>query len=141
MDAYETIKQAAAARGLALADIGRALGRRDNYIASMRGRSIGIDNYASIMQACGYALCAVPVEAVPAGALVVDPGERQRDNASTLEALADGVQRGRAMRQQLEAGAVSEAVAVASMGSDPGKRGRFRPVASSGSKDQTATDL
>ncbi len=141
MDAYDVIKQAAAARGLALADVCRTLGKRDNYIANMRGRSIGIDNYASIMQACGYALCAMPLEAVPAGALVVDPGERQRDNASTLAALADGVQRGRAMRQQLEAGTVSEAVAVASMSSDPGKRGRFKPVASSGLKDQTASDL
>lgn len=80
MYSYDAIKAAAASRDIALSDIGRALGKRDNYVSSMRGRSIGIDNYSAILSACGYALCAVPRESVPRGALVIDGKEARRCN-------------------------------------------------------------
>lgn len=81
MLSYDVIKAAAARRGVALSDIGRALGKRDNYVASMRGRSIGVDNYTAILGACDFVLCAVPREDVPAGALVIESREDHAANA------------------------------------------------------------
>lgn len=68
------------------------MGKQDNYISYKCNSSIVVDNYAAIMQAFGYALVAVPADDVPAGALVVDPGDvDQRDNADVLEAMRAGI--------------------------------------------------
>ena len=42
MESYEAIKAAAARRGVALSDISRALGKRDNYISNKRRSVIGV---------------------------------------------------------------------------------------------------
>lgn len=62
-----------------MSDISRALGKRDNYISNKRRSVIGVDIYAAILGACDFALCAVPREDVPAGALVID-GKEVSDN-------------------------------------------------------------
>lgn len=136
MNAYDAIRAAASRQGLALADIGRALGKRDNYIASMRGRNIGSSNLAAILAASGYALVAVPADEVPAGALVIDPaGDNQRDNADVLEAMRVGLEEGARIRQALEAGKISEATAGAACSAPPNGSG-YRAVPRC-SKDQT----
>lgn len=132
MNSYEVIKEAASARGLTLADVGRAMGKRDSYIANMRNRDIGVGNYAAIMDACGYALVAVPAADVPAGALAIDPGIDEID--AIAEAAREGYNRGRAMREALEAGKVSEATVAAACSASPGKPGRFVAVPSGSSK-------
>lgn len=138
MEAYDAICAASSEAGISLMDASRAMGKRDDYISNKRNSSIDIGSYAGIMAALGYAVVAVPLDAVPAGALVVDPGDGcQRDNAAALEALADGVKRGRAMRQALESGTIKESQAVAALAADPNRRGEFVPVASR-RKDPTA---
>ena len=112
------------------------MGKRDNYISNKRNASIGIDNYAAIMHAFGYALVAVPADEVPAGALVVDPGnDNQRDNADALEAIRAGLEEGSRIRRALEAGKISEATAGAACSAPPNGSG-FRAVDQS-RKDQT----
>ena len=132
MNAYDVIREAARRQGLALADIGRSLGKRDNYIASMRGRNIGSSNLASILAASGYALVAVPADEIPAGALVVDPGADPDEEIAA--AAREGYRRGRAMREALEAGKISEATAAAACSASPGGSG-FEAVPRR--KDQT----
>lgn len=132
MNTYDVIREAARRQGLALADIGRSLGKRDNYIASMRGRNIGSSNLASILAASGYALVAVPASEIPAGALVVDPGADPDDEIAA--AAREGYRRGRAMREALEAGKVSEATIAAACSASPGGSG-FEAVPRR--KDQT----
>ena len=134
MDSYEVIKEAASARGLALADVSRAMGKRDSYIANMRNRDIGVGNYAAIMDACGYALVAVPADDVPVGALAIDPGIDEID--AIAEAAREGYRRGRAMREALEAGKVSEATVAAACSASPGESGKFVAVAAKGRKTQ-----
>ena len=136
MNAYDVIRETARRQGLALADIGRSLGKRDNYIASMRGRNIGSSNLAAILAASGYALVAVPADEVPAGALVIDPaGDNQRENADVLEAMRAGLEAGARIRQALEGGKISEATAAAACSAAPDRAG-FRAVPRS-AKDQT----
>ena len=132
MNSYEVIKEAASARGLTLADVGRAMGKRDNYIVNMRNRDIGVGNYAAIMDACGYALVAVPADDVPVGALAIDPGIDEFD--AIAEAAREGYRRGRAMREALEAGKVSEATVAAACSASPGESGKFVAVPSGSSK-------
>ena len=125
MNAYDVIREAARRQGLALADIGRLLGKRDNYIASMRGRNIGSSNLASILAASGYTLVAVPADEIPAGALVVDPGADPDEEIAA--AAREGYRRGRAMREALEAGKASEATIAAACSASPNRAG-FRAV-------------
>ncbi len=64
------------------------MGKRDNYISNKRGASIGIDIYAGIMDTLGYALVAVPVDQVPAGALVITS---RGDDGDALDAVRRGL--------------------------------------------------
>ncbi len=127
MDGYEAIKQAAEASGVSLIDASRSMGKRDNYISNKRGASVGIDIYAGIMDALGYALVAVPVDQVPAGALVIT----SRGTGDMVDAVRRGLEEGEAVRRRLEEGTISEAMAGA-IASSPGGAG-FRAVP----KDQT----
>ena len=110
------------------------MGKRDNYISHKHNSSIAVDNYAAIMQAFGYALVAVPADDVPAGALVVDPGIDEFDKIA--EAAREGYEQGRAMREALEAGKVSEATVAAACSASPGKPGKFRAISAKGRKKQ-----
>ena len=130
--AYDAIRAASSATGLSLTDASRAMGKRDNYISYKHNGSIGVDNYAAIMQAFGYALVAVPADDVPAGALVVDPGVDPGDEIAA--AAREGYNRGRAMREALEAGKISEATVAAACSASPDGSGKFVAVPSGSSK-------
>ena len=110
------------------------MGKRDNYISHKHNSSIAVDNYAAIMQAFGYALVAVPADDVPVGALTIDPGIDEFD--AIAEAAREGYRRGRAMREALEAGKVSEATVAVACSASPGESGKFVAVAAKGRKTQ-----
>ena len=131
---YDVIKTASSLSGISLIDAGRSMGKRDNYISNKRNASIGIDNYAAIMHAFGYALVAVPADEVPAGALVVDPGD-DNQQGDALEAMRIGLEEGSRIRRALEAGKISEATAGAACSAPPNGSG-YRAVPR-GRKDQT----
>ena len=78
MKAIEAVKVAANNAGIPITHIGRTLGKRDNYVSSLirqnkaRNSSLQINTAAAMLKVCGYSLCAVPSDAIPAGALVID---------------------------------------------------------------------
>ena len=78
MKAIEAMKQAAAAAGVPNTHIGRAMGKAENYVAKIatRGSDPSTANAAAMLEPCGYALAAVPVDDLPASALVIDPAQR-----------------------------------------------------------------
>lgn len=77
MDSLEALKAAAAAAGVPVTHIGRAMGKRDNYVsnAATRGSTPKADTLARMLGVCGWALVAVPSDEIPAGALVIDAAE------------------------------------------------------------------
>ena len=78
MNAIEAVKQAAANAGVPTTHIGRAMGKSDNIVANTaaRGSTPQADTLAAMLAPCGYALAAVPVDELPASALVIDPAQR-----------------------------------------------------------------
>lgn len=78
MNAVEAVKAAAADAGMPITHIGRAMGKRDNYVsvAANKGTDPGTAITAAMFAACGYSLVAVPSGSVPPGALVIDPPAR-----------------------------------------------------------------
>ena len=81
MEAIEAVKRAAGSAGVPITHIGRAMGKRDNYVSNTarRGSSPQANTLADMLEPCGYVLAAVPREDVPAGALVID-GKEVSDN-------------------------------------------------------------
>lgn len=77
MQAIEAIKTAAARAGVPVTHIGPAMGKRANYVSSIasRGSSPQCDTAAAMLQACGYALAAVPADELTSSALVIDPAD------------------------------------------------------------------
>lgn len=75
MQAIEAVRTAAANSGTPITHIGRSMGKRDNYVSATtrRGSSPQCDTAAAMLEACGYALAAVPVDDLPPSALVIDP--------------------------------------------------------------------
>ena len=75
MEPMQTIKDAAARSGTPITHIGIKLGKRPNYVnaAISKGSRPRVDVFAAMLEPCGYALAAVPVDDIPASALVVDP--------------------------------------------------------------------
>lgn len=78
MRAIDAVKQAAASAGVPITHIGRALGKRDNYVSAIatRNSSPQCNTAAAMLAPCGYALAAVPVDDLPPSALVIDPPAR-----------------------------------------------------------------
>ena len=77
MKAIEAVKAAAASAGVPTTHIGRAMGKRDNYVAAVasRGSTPQADTLAAMLDVCGYSLAAIPHAEVPDSALVIDPPE------------------------------------------------------------------
>jgi hypothetical protein len=78
MEAIEAVKQAAAAAGVPVTHIGRAMGKRDNYVSATarRGSSPQANTLAAMLAPCGYVLAAMPRDDAPASALIIDPPAR-----------------------------------------------------------------
>ena len=74
MKATEAVKEAAALAGVPVTHIGRAMGKRDNYVSVLVNKDTTpkADTLASMLAPCGYVLAAVPRDQVPAAALVID---------------------------------------------------------------------
>lgn len=77
MRGIEAVKAAADASGTPTTHIGRAMGKRDNYVAvaAYKGADPSAGNVARMLGVCGWSLVAVPSDEIPAGALVIDPAE------------------------------------------------------------------
>ena len=77
MNAIEAVKIAAANAGMPTTHIGRAMGKRENYVAVVanKGRDPSTATAAAMLAPCGYALAAVPRADLPPSALVIDPPE------------------------------------------------------------------
>lgn len=75
MDAYNAVRSAAGAAGVSLSELGRRMGKPNNYVANgaARGSTPKADTLAAMLDACGWRLVAVPAGDVPASALVIDP--------------------------------------------------------------------
>lgn len=75
MRAIDAVKSAAASAGMPTTHIGRAMGKRDNYVAAVasRGSTPQADTLAAMLDVCGYALAAIPQSDLPDSALVIDP--------------------------------------------------------------------
>lgn len=71
----EALKCAAAASGTPTTHIGRAMGKRDNYVSATasRGSVPKADTLAAMAAVCGYTLALVPMGSLPEGALTIDP--------------------------------------------------------------------
>lgn len=80
MDAFSALKKAAERSGTPLRQIGRELGRPDNYVnnSMSRGSTPRCDTMAKMAAVCGHGLALVPVEDMPESALVIGAEEEQR---------------------------------------------------------------
>lgn len=73
MDAFDALKEAASRSGKPLRQIGRELGKPDNYVnnSMSRGSTPRCDTMAKMAEVCGHSLALVPFEDVPDSALVI----------------------------------------------------------------------
>ena len=81
MNSMDALRAVAADAGVPITHIGRAMGKRDNYVsvAINKGTDPKAGTLAAMAEACGYALVLLPADDVPDGAVKVDPpakGER-----------------------------------------------------------------
>ncbi len=74
MEFYEALTEAAECAGLSLSSVGVKLGHSRTYVSvgMSRGSMPSVTNAASMLEVCGYKLCAIPEDSVPADALVID---------------------------------------------------------------------
>ncbi len=79
MQAIDAVKAAAAAAGVPTTHIGPAMGKAATYVATIatKGNTPRADTLAGMLDACGYALVAMPSGDLPASALVIDPPARE----------------------------------------------------------------
>ena len=75
MKATDTVRLAAKRAGLGTTELCSRIGRSGSYLAATasRGSTPKANNLAEMLEACGYALCAVPKEDVPESAIVIGP--------------------------------------------------------------------
>lgn len=74
MDALDALKEAAARSGVPLRQIGRELGKPDNYVNNSisRGSVPRCDTMAKMAEVCGHSLALVPDGDLPDSALKID---------------------------------------------------------------------
>ena len=73
MKAIDAVKSAAASAGVPTTHIGRAMGKRDNYVSAVASRGSTPQALAAMLDVCGYSLAAIPHTDLPESALVIDP--------------------------------------------------------------------
>lgn len=90
MKAYEAVKEAANNKGIPLTRVSTGMGRPSNYIHTgmARGSTPKADTLAAMLDVCGYALAAVPLEDVPPTALRIDPPKDE--GSGTADNTAEG---------------------------------------------------
>lgn len=74
MNSVEAVKAAAAKVGMPVTHIGPAVGRKPNYVSALAGKGSDpqVGTIVRLLKPCGYVLAAMPADAVPAEALVID---------------------------------------------------------------------
>lgn len=82
MNEIELISRLARDNGISLSRIALDNGLSRNAITKARsvGASMSTRNTSTVLASMGYALCAVPVDHVPDGALVIDDGDSDESN-------------------------------------------------------------
>lgn len=77
-------------KGVPLSHIGAAMGKAPSYVNSgiTRGSTPQADTLAAMLDVCGYALAAVPLEDVPPTALRIDPPKDE--GGGTADNTAEG---------------------------------------------------
>lgn len=77
MNTQSLIREAVASADISMIGASRAMGKNDNYFASVvaRGSTPKADTLAAMLEVCGYSLAAIPHADVPDTALVIDPPE------------------------------------------------------------------
>lgn len=77
MNTPDLIRDAVSKAGISMISASRAMGKNDNYFASVvaRGSTPKADTLAAMLGVCGYSLAAIPHADVPGTALVIDPPE------------------------------------------------------------------
>lgn len=80
MDAFDALKEAASRSGMPLRQIGRALGKPDNYVnnSMSRGSTPRCDTMAKMAEVCGHNLALVPSGDLPDSALVIGDDPREK---------------------------------------------------------------
>ena len=75
MNTPNLIRQAVSQADISMISASRAMGKNDNYFASVvaRGSTPKADTLAAMLDVCGYSLAAVPNASLPDDALVIDP--------------------------------------------------------------------
>lgn len=82
MKDIEAIREAAKNANIPVTHIGRALGKRENYVSVLtlnareRNSHLQTDTAAAMLGVCGYVLCAIPKTDIPANALVIDAPQK-----------------------------------------------------------------
>lgn len=78
MGFYDVVERISEDEEISMSALSRAIGRPSSYIAAGRSRGSvpSVDNAALIVEAAGWRLVAVPVDAVPDDALVIEPPAR-----------------------------------------------------------------
>lgn len=104
MKIHDVIMAAADTRGMSAAAISRAIGKSAGYYGATvaRGSDPSTDKAAAMLAVCGWRLCALPADQVPAAALVIgdDAQDAERIKAARR---ADLQQRINALQDELNA--------------------------------------
>lgn len=78
MNTNDLIREAISKTGISMISASRAMGKNDNYFASVvaRGSTPQAGTLAAMLGVCGYSLAAIPKGTEPPDALVIDPTEK-----------------------------------------------------------------
>ena len=80
MNTQDLLREAISNAGISMISASRAMGKNDNYFASVvaRGSTPQADTLAAMLEVCGYKLAAIPHADVPNTALAIDPPDGDR---------------------------------------------------------------
>ncbi len=103
MDALDAIRLAAESADIRLSAIGPSLGKSSNYFSATatRGTDPSAGNAARMLGVCGWSLCAVPSDQVPAAALIIGDDNQDAERIKAARRL-ELERRAAALEEDLE---------------------------------------
>ena len=74
MDFYDAVFECANNSGISIRKLSATLGHAENYISNLKsmGRVTSVENASKILSTCGYVLCAIPLDEVAEGTIIID---------------------------------------------------------------------
>lgn len=80
MDFYDALRHVTDSAGVSMRAASRAAGRDATFAgsAAARGSQPRTDTAAALLDACGWALVAMPADSIPDGAICIDPAPAPR---------------------------------------------------------------